>query len=679
MADQKDNDNQGPGAGDKNAADDDATEISGDAETVMNADDDATVTDTDTDTEPTEIDDGDFTEYQATHSTTATGFDQARAIARDAQRQTGRLLKKRFVLEEILGRGGMGVVYKARDLRKVEAEDSNPYIAAKVLSGNFKDHPHAFVTLQQEAVKSQRLAHPNIVTVYDFDRDGDTIFMTMELLKGDPMDGLLNIEKKFSKETAMRYFKELCAGLEYAHKRGLIHSDFKPGNIFVTAGGQVKILDFGIARAASRESQSHTFDAGDLGALTPAYATIEMVNREPPSFSDDVYALACVMYLMLTGEHPFNKLSAADAKAQKLKARKPDCLNAREWQALSEALQFDKNKRTGSIEAFRSAMLPAERSPMKMVIGAAVVVLAIAGWLGFRQYQAASAQQATVVSKLQAAKDCFYQSQFDCAVENARIVTNLVPDHPEATQLLQAASAAAGEQAREARIETQISEAQDCMQQQDYACARVHAREALELDDGNPLAQRLLDQAEEGQRQQSIGGFLSRAETCLDRGDTACADLALEEASAAGAGAADLYPLQKRRDDLLAQQQATLAQQQAQITSMLKEARECLDRSDFDCSEDRAGAVLALDAANTEAIEIRQATGLARSLREANERTVASFLREAESCMQKKNYSCAIAKADSALAIIPGHRGASAMRNDAVQAQRSAKKSISIE
>ncbi|MEQ8516703.1 MAG: serine/threonine-protein kinase, partial [Chromatocurvus sp.] len=192
----------------------------------------------------------------------ATGFDRARELAQKAGSDKGRLLKNRFVLEDVLGEGGMGLVYKARDLRKVEAEDRNPYVAVKVLGQGFREHPQAFVSLQQEAVKSQKLAHPNIVTVYDFDRDGDTIFMTMELLKGDPLDALLRLEAPFSKEVALRYFRDLCAGLQYAHQRSLIHSDLKPGNIFVTTGGTVKILDFGIARAASKTALSHDYDAG---------------------------------------------------------------------------------------------------------------------------------------------------------------------------------------------------------------------------------------------------------------------------------------------------------------------------------------------------------------------------------------------------------------------------------
>lgn len=104
----------------------------------------------------------------------------------------------------------------------------------------------------------------------------------MELLKGDPLDALLRLEAPFSKEVALRYFRDLCAGLDYAHQRSLVHSDLKPGNIFVTTGGTVKILDLGIARAASKTALSHDYDAGDLGALTPAYATAEMIRVEPP-------------------------------------------------------------------------------------------------------------------------------------------------------------------------------------------------------------------------------------------------------------------------------------------------------------------------------------------------------------------------------------------------------------
>ena len=98
--------------------------------------------------------------------------------------EPGSIIKKRFVLETLLGKGGMGLVFGAIDRRKEEARDPNPRVALKVLNADFQRHPQAFMALQREARKAQTLAHPNVVTVFDFDRDGDAVYMTMELLEG---------------------------------------------------------------------------------------------------------------------------------------------------------------------------------------------------------------------------------------------------------------------------------------------------------------------------------------------------------------------------------------------------------------------------------------------------------------------------------------------------------------
>ena len=101
--------------------------------------------------------------------------------------ETGSVIKERYVLEKLIGQGGMGRVFKARDIRKEEAQDRNPFIAVKILNEDFKRHPKALQALQRESRKAQDLAHPNIVTVFDFDRDGGNIFMTMELLDGESL------------------------------------------------------------------------------------------------------------------------------------------------------------------------------------------------------------------------------------------------------------------------------------------------------------------------------------------------------------------------------------------------------------------------------------------------------------------------------------------------------------
>ena len=113
--------------------------------------------------------------------------------------KVGIVLKNRFILEGVIARGGMGVVYKAKDLRKVEALERNPYIAIKVLGEDFKQHPESWIGLQRETRKTQQLSHPNIITVYDFDRDGENVFMTMELLEGEPLTELLQRTSRFTR------------------------------------------------------------------------------------------------------------------------------------------------------------------------------------------------------------------------------------------------------------------------------------------------------------------------------------------------------------------------------------------------------------------------------------------------------------------------------------------------
>jgi len=205
----------------------------------------------------------------------------------------GVTLKDRFVLLEKLGQGGMGVVFKAKDLLKVEAQDRDPYVAIKVLTDAFKKYSGSFIALQREASKAQRLAHPNIATVYDFDRDGNTVFMTMEYLQGKPLNQLIKeISKKPLKvDHALHIIEELCSGLAYAHEKMLIHSDFKPGNCFLLNDGHVKLLDFGIARASTQtdeERENTMFDPAKLSAVTPAYATPEMFAGMNPDPRDDI-------------------------------------------------------------------------------------------------------------------------------------------------------------------------------------------------------------------------------------------------------------------------------------------------------------------------------------------------------------------------------------------------------
>jgi serine/threonine protein kinase len=272
----------------------------------------------------------------------------------------GSVLKERFVLEEIIARGGMGVIYKARDLRKEEFKDRKPYVAVKLLGEDCNSNPDFLIALQRETKKAQKLAHPNIVTVYDFDCDGDTFYMTMEYLVGQTLDEFIkkNRAQSLKKKTSLSIIEGMAQGLAYAHKNGIVHCDFKPGNVFLCKDGTVKILDFGIARAAkypdkqSVDTTATMFDAGMFGALTPSYASCEMLEGDDPDPRDDIYALACVSYELLKGKHPYDKKKATVARNKHMKPDRVKGLSTQQWKGLLQGLAFKRKHRTASVDQF---------------------------------------------------------------------------------------------------------------------------------------------------------------------------------------------------------------------------------------------------------------------------------------------------------------------------------------
>ena len=193
-----------------------------------------------------------------------------------------RVLKQRFVLDEKLGSGGMGSVFKAKDLRKVEARDRHPFLAVKVLNNDFREHPEAFIALQREASKSQSVSHPNIVSIFDFDKDGDVPFITMELLEGQELANLLRAYPNgLPDETAWSVIRGVCAGLNHAHEAGVVHADFKPGNVFVSPRNDAKILDFGLARAVrvnQIEGEDTFFDPAIICSSSCSFITADIFS-----------------------------------------------------------------------------------------------------------------------------------------------------------------------------------------------------------------------------------------------------------------------------------------------------------------------------------------------------------------------------------------------------------------
>lgn len=300
----------------------------------------------------------------------------------------GTVLKNRFKLVKRIGRGGMGTIFLAVDLRKEELQDKNPLIAVKFLNEEFHDRREAVIALQREAKKSQALSHPNIVTVYDFDREDHLFFFSMEYLRGQSFYHFIceNGNRFVSNEKIMHYVELMARGLAYAHQEGFVHADFKPANVFLTENENVKILDFGIAQAVrgeltNRRGDDSVFDVSSLAALTPDYASLEMLEGERPVPADDVYSLCVVTYELLSGKFPFlvnkKRLNAQEAYEKELAVPVIPGVSSRYMRAIEKGLAYRREQRFENAGEFIDAIKPQVKIQRSVSIFISVLVLTL--------------------------------------------------------------------------------------------------------------------------------------------------------------------------------------------------------------------------------------------------------------------------------------------------------------
>ena len=204
----------------------------------------------------------------------------------------GSPLGGRYLLLRLLGRGGMGEVYEAEDLRL------HRRVAVKVLRADLADDPRVVARFQREALTAGSLNHPNIVAVHNVGADGGRAYLVMELVHGRTLADVIRAETPLEPGRAARIAGRVAEALGYAHDRGVVHRDVSPGNVMLTDTGEVKVLDFGIAQV----------DLGSTGPAsargTVAYVAPEVERGGPADGRSDVYALGAVLVELLTGVPP---------------------------------------------------------------------------------------------------------------------------------------------------------------------------------------------------------------------------------------------------------------------------------------------------------------------------------------------------------------------------------------
>src|SRR3954447_2186324 len=208
------------------------------------------------------------------------------------------IINDRYEIHKRVGRGGMADVFLARD-RLLDRQ-----VAIKVLFPEFAVDPNFVERFRREAQAAANLSHPNIVNVYDWGKYEGTYFIAMEYVQGRTLAEILKTNKRLTAKQAAEIASEVAAALGFAHEAGLVHRDIKPANILIGSNGQVKVADFGIARAMNAPTESSLTQAGAVMG-TATYFSPEQAQGAQPDPRSDLYSLGIVMYEMAAGRPPF--------------------------------------------------------------------------------------------------------------------------------------------------------------------------------------------------------------------------------------------------------------------------------------------------------------------------------------------------------------------------------------
>ena len=224
----------------------------------------------------------------------------------------GRLLDNRYEILEVIGTGGMAVVYKAKCHRL------NRLVAIKILKDEFSKDEEFRRRFQAESQSVAMLSHPNIVSVYDVSSSGDIDYIVMELIDGITLRQYMEKKGVLNWRETLHFSMQIAKALEHAHSRGIIHRDIKPHNIMVLKNGSVKVTDFGIARVVSSQSTLTREALGSVHYISPEQAKGGRVDNRT-----DIYSLGVVMYEMLTGRPPYDGETPVSVAIQHINAAAP--------------------------------------------------------------------------------------------------------------------------------------------------------------------------------------------------------------------------------------------------------------------------------------------------------------------------------------------------------------------
>ncbi|MGK0441359.1 MAG: serine/threonine protein kinase [Pseudohongiellaceae bacterium] len=305
----------------------------------------------------------------------------------------GTVLLGRYVLSELIAEGGTSYIYRAHDKLVVQnqAVDATP-IVVKIVRPDLMDNEAALELLFCETITARTLSHPNIINIVDYYRDGNINFAIMEMIDGESLAEYMTRQRdnQLSLKQAGVIIGDVASALQAMHQQGLIHSDIKPSNILISNSGAVKLIDLATTRSVTHSNKPiakgfkpglslASSATGGFHGYTLAYASRETIEDKPATPSDDVYSFACIIYEMLSGEHPYDRQSA-DKIADDEQPKKFKAISIWQWFVLKKALKLHAKQRFQSISQFMLIFnLAGKFWPLLIALSVVVAVLFGAG------------------------------------------------------------------------------------------------------------------------------------------------------------------------------------------------------------------------------------------------------------------------------------------------------------
>ena len=517
----------------------------------------------------------------------------------------------KYEVVEIIGKGGMGVVYKAMD-NLIER-----LVAIKMMTGGFAENPDLLKRFYREAKSTGMLQHPNIVIVYELgDHEGNP-YLVMEYLEGEPLDKIIAARRDISVVEKLGYMIQCCSGLAFAHQRGIVHRDIKPANLMVLKDGNCKLVDFGIARIGDNSMTRTGQVVGTISYMSP-----EQINAQVVDGRADIFSAGVMLYELLTGALPFDGKDTASTLLKIIHEEPPPLKNYIQNyppdldEVMKKALAKDREDRYATADDFAFDLSRVQEQLKRLMVS----------------------------DYVERAKSSIAKADLAKAKEILQLVLKVDTQHAVAKELMQEVQQRLQRQVRNEQIKQLRANAEGALSQKMYADALMYAEQALTLDKSNTELLNLRDVvAAAKQRQEKLQTALHKAESAQQSGDLDAALKAAEEAIAL-----DPENTQVKSLHTSISKEVSEKSRQKQLQSFLDEARRDISARKFTAAFDVLKKAESIDATSPEIAALMKLASSGRE-QESRRKDLEKFTNEVEDALSREDFQAACDKVEQGL------------------------------